>query len=396
MTISIIVPFYNVEAYFRECLESIVTQSYRNLEIILVNDCSSDGSLAIAHAFAQEDDRIQIVEHSDTMRQGAARNTGARLATGEYLWFIDSDDRIAWQSSIDQIAQAVQYYDAPEMISFSAITLHTAGGRQEYVAYTGSDQDQLLIGVEAIMDQMRLLRELSIHHSPLDGFIWHKWIKRSFWIDNKLTFLERTAYEDMPWSIIPLITPRLLVIPQAHYIYRVRAKSTMTGGFPADFDAHLIRIFSQIRSLSRDFFDDQPPLYYWIIVYSLLHRGQIMSLSWRTGLSTAMRQDAQRMTALYESLRDLFEQSPSLTEIFRDSYLQSLYTEHHYTQLERLIASFQEETTALQQYRLFNRLFVDAHRGFKQFLRMMIPYGLMERILIRRGWQIAIEQRLDR
>ncbi|NIZ41387.1 glycosyltransferase family 2 protein (plasmid) [Entomospira entomophila] len=395
MKISIIVPFYNVEAYFRECLESIVTQSYTNLEIILVNDCSLDGSLTIAREFAQRDERIQILEHTENRRQGGARNTGANVATGEYLWFIDSDDRIAWQSSVEQLVQAVQRHHRPEVISFSAITMHTASGRQEYVAYTGAGVDQLLVGAAAIIDQMELLRGLAMSHSPLDGYIWHKWINRSFWQEQEFVFLEHTVYEDMPWSMLPLFTPRLLVVAQAHYVYRIRAKSTMTGGFPSDFDAHLVRIFGQIKEFSSRYFDHQPPIYYWVIAYSLFNRGHIMSLSWRTGLAKSIQREPQRITALYEAIKALLQSSPPLTEVFTGSYLSSLYTDYHYTQLERLIASFAQETTPRQQYALLQKLFVDTNRGMKQLLRMILPYGLMERILQHRGWQITVEQRID-
>lgn len=89
--ISIIVPIYNVEPYLRKCLDSIIGQTYRNLEVILVDDGSTDGSPVILASYAGQDDRIQVVTQANA-GPGAARNTGFALANGQYVIFLDSDD----------------------------------------------------------------------------------------------------------------------------------------------------------------------------------------------------------------------------------------------------------------------------------------------------------------
>ena len=91
--ISIIVPVYQVEAYLRRCLDSIINQTYKNLEIILVEDGSKDGSPAICEEYAKKDNRIKVFNQQN---QGAsvARNYGLDVATGEYVGFVDSDDWI--------------------------------------------------------------------------------------------------------------------------------------------------------------------------------------------------------------------------------------------------------------------------------------------------------------
>lgn len=89
--ISIIIPFFNIEEYFNECLESVINQTYKNIEIILVNDGSTDNSLEIAKKYKEKDARIKIFT---TKNQGAAkaRNFGLTKANGEFISFIDSDD----------------------------------------------------------------------------------------------------------------------------------------------------------------------------------------------------------------------------------------------------------------------------------------------------------------
>ena len=90
-TITVIVPVYNVEAYLPQCLESVISQDYRDLEIILIDDGSKDSSGIICDEYAQKDSRIRVI-HQENAGSGAAKNAGLRIATGEYLTFLDSDD----------------------------------------------------------------------------------------------------------------------------------------------------------------------------------------------------------------------------------------------------------------------------------------------------------------
>lgn len=91
--ISVIIPFYNAEKYLKRCLDSIVLQDYQNIEVLLIDDSSSDGSMAIAQNYAQKDNRVRPV----TVPHGGvslARNRGLAMASGEYIMFVDADDWI--------------------------------------------------------------------------------------------------------------------------------------------------------------------------------------------------------------------------------------------------------------------------------------------------------------
>ena len=92
--ISIIIPVYNSSKYLDECLKSILSQTYSNLEIICVNDASTDNSLEILESFAQKDSRIKIISYEENKGQGYARNLAIDEATGEYIGFVDSDDTV--------------------------------------------------------------------------------------------------------------------------------------------------------------------------------------------------------------------------------------------------------------------------------------------------------------
>lgn len=113
--VSVVLPIYNVEKYLDRCVTSVVNQSYRNLEIILVDDGSPDNCPAMCDAWAARDARIKVV-HKKNAGLGMARNTGIENATGEYICFFDSDDYIApetiekcYRKAIEEAADVVSY-----------------------------------------------------------------------------------------------------------------------------------------------------------------------------------------------------------------------------------------------------------------------------------------------
>lgn len=94
--ISIIVPVYNVEKYVEKCIQSLINQSYKNIEIILVDDGSNDRSNKIIDEYAKVDSRILTI-HQRNKGVSAARNAGLKVATGEYVGFVDPDDYVDYQ-----------------------------------------------------------------------------------------------------------------------------------------------------------------------------------------------------------------------------------------------------------------------------------------------------------
>lgn len=107
--ISIIVPAYNVEAYLDECMESITGQSYANIEVILVDDGSTDATPQLCDAWASKDKRIHVI-HTDNHGLSAARNRGFANATGKWIWFVDSDDYIV-HDAVEKIFAVVDGQD---------------------------------------------------------------------------------------------------------------------------------------------------------------------------------------------------------------------------------------------------------------------------------------------
>ena len=108
--ISVIIPVYNVEKYLRRCLDSVINQTFRDLEIICVNDGSTADSLHIFEEYKKQDDRI-ILLNQENMGQGNARNIGLKIARGEYIGFVDADDWIDL-NFFEKLYEAAKKYDA--------------------------------------------------------------------------------------------------------------------------------------------------------------------------------------------------------------------------------------------------------------------------------------------
>lgn len=114
MKISVIIPVYNVERYLKQCLESVISQTFRNLEIILVNDGSTDGSAQICNKFAKKDQRIKVI-HQINGGVSSARNRGIKIANGDYITFVDSDD---WLTSdmYENMVSIIVSANLPEVV----------------------------------------------------------------------------------------------------------------------------------------------------------------------------------------------------------------------------------------------------------------------------------------
>lgn len=90
--VSVIIPVYNVKEYFHKCIESVANQTYSDIEIILVDDASTDASANYCDLWAENDKRVKVIHHSENRGHGEARNTGVEICKGEFLTFLDSDD----------------------------------------------------------------------------------------------------------------------------------------------------------------------------------------------------------------------------------------------------------------------------------------------------------------
>lgn len=123
--VSIIVPVYNVEKYIGRCIEAIIEQTYKNIEVILVNDCSADESLSICKSYASKDNRIIVLENKKQSGASASRNAGIEKATGEYIMFVDSDD-YPCNNYVEEMVKTIEEKNV-DIVRCKAITHNSDG-----------------------------------------------------------------------------------------------------------------------------------------------------------------------------------------------------------------------------------------------------------------------------
>lgn len=220
---TVIVPVYNVEEYLQECLESIINQDYNDIEIILVEDGSTDRSKEICDIYANKDCRIKVVYKSNS-GLSAARNTGLDVCSGKYIMFLDSDDYLENKKVISNFVKIFEENNC-DLI---------------YGAYTGFNdiKHDMRINKKNINISNEDIENLDTEEAILKIFdsksyqctAYTKIYKRSLIESNKLRFKEGIYHEDEEW------TPRVLIKSSKIYIYkepfymrRYRPDSIMTS-----------------------------------------------------------------------------------------------------------------------------------------------------------------------
>jgi glycosyltransferase involved in cell wall biosynthesis len=169
--ISVIIPAYNVENFIKECIDSVVAQTYTNLEIIVIDDGSPDASGSIADLCAENDDRI-IVVHTENGGVSSARNAGLEIATGEYVVFIDSDDRIE-PDCIEYFQKLIDETDSDVAVSLNM--------------YNPFNMKQVNADRFEIYSPTVAMREMYLSH--INVAVWNKIYRRSFIETHQLRFL---------------------------------------------------------------------------------------------------------------------------------------------------------------------------------------------------------------
>lgn len=223
MIVSIIIPVYKVEKYIVRCIESVICQTYRQLEVILVDDCSPDNSMAVVKETIQNSEKsrdltFRYLRHDHNRGLSAARNTGIDAASGDYIFFLDSDDELvsdciellvaaSENGKIQVVCGGLKFCGAVELLGFDT----------NYVCY------------DAVYDKL-----LDIVHAFITGRIpysaWNKLLRRDMIQKNKLYFKEGLLFEDNLWTFMLVHSvSKLRTITNKTYHYWIRSGSIATS-----------------------------------------------------------------------------------------------------------------------------------------------------------------------
>lgn len=226
--LSIIVPIYNVQEYLGECLDSIIegvekTSKSHDVEIILVNDGSTDGSEIICLDYAKKFDYIKYIYQENRGLSGA-RNTGIRLSLGEYLLFIDSDDMINSSSLAELVDMSFNDYD---LVFLNAMKWFPNDSENKFREFGEYYSKEYIISRK----KSEVLKHLT-SFIKFPGSAWNKMVKRTFILKNNLFFEEGIYSEDLEWTIrIFNVAEKFGYIDNVYYYYRQGRSDSITGSF---------------------------------------------------------------------------------------------------------------------------------------------------------------------
>jgi len=197
--VSIIIPVYNEERLISRCLDSVVNQTFSDIEIIIVDDASHDNSKRIINKFSSSDNRIKFIKHDTNKGQGEARNTGIRESRGLYVFFLDADDYLP-HAGLEELCKIAHEYD-------------------DDIIY-GKTESKVNVDSMYILREMRSIKFKDYPPLLYNHSVWNKLIKRMFIINNHLFFEPPRYAEDVSQALkCNLFANKISITTKVTYYY---------------------------------------------------------------------------------------------------------------------------------------------------------------------------------
>lgn len=230
--ISVIIPMYNAEKYVSECLDSLLAQTFRDFEVIVVDDCSTDNCVDIVQNFTEKfGERLKIISTKKNSGNAGytARNKGFNFSRGEYVFFVDADDFLA-KNALEELYTAAKTYNADIVYTGARYLYSSAEGIKKNLDGIGFQlkesnlEDKITLMTENPHENLKILLSGGFFWTP-----WTKFVKRDFLVRNEIVFYEILSGGDHLWIFELLIcSGRLLRIPEAFYFWRNDSFDSMT------------------------------------------------------------------------------------------------------------------------------------------------------------------------
>ncbi|GAB2741585.1 bifunctional glycosyltransferase/CDP-glycerol:glycerophosphate glycerophosphotransferase [Streptomyces bullii] len=244
---SVIIPCFRVQGFLRECVDSVLEQSYRDIEVIAVDDCSPDGCGAILDEYGARDERVRVLHLTENVGLGRARNAGLPHATGDYVLFLDSDDTLT-PGALRAMADRLDETGDPDVLVFDyARTYWWGGTRRNVLAHVLAEAGE---GTFTAAERPEILDLLMV--------VWNKAYRRDF-VEREGFAFPPGYYEDTPWTFPVLLSAgRIATLDRICLYYRQRRQGNIlstTSRKHFDIHAQYERVFA--------FVDSRPALAGW-------------------------------------------------------------------------------------------------------------------------------------
>lgn len=209
--VSIVIPVYNSEKTIGKCLDSLICQTYNNLEIVCVNDYSKDNSLNVLEQYAKKDSRVVVINHEENKNAGGARNTAIKAATGHYICLVDNDDWLAVNAIESMVAASCE--GKLDMVT------------SDWIYYYSEDKQVIKNNLFSGATYNDLIQYGCTKGFGILGCLW----KRSIFIDNNLFYPEKIFYEDNAIALTLMAYAKSFTyLPTPLYYYR-QSLTSVTG-----------------------------------------------------------------------------------------------------------------------------------------------------------------------
>lgn len=227
--VSVIVPAYNTERYIEKCLHALKTQTYKNIEVIVIDDGSTDGTSKICKRYSGNDERFIFVEKQNA-GVSDTRNLGIHKARGKYIVFVDSDDFVS-ASYIETLIYGIERYNA----QMACVEYKIVQGNDE-IDHCKKNNVILLSSMQAI--------DCLCDSNSFQGYLWNKVFIKDIICKNNISFKNDVAiWEDMLFCLQYLTCiSEVIYLPQAVYYYVQRSESTMNDARIWEMHTHLIAL----------------------------------------------------------------------------------------------------------------------------------------------------------
>ena len=265
--VSIIVPVFNVKSYVSECVGSLCRQTYTNLEILLVDDGSTDGSGEVCDEYAGRDERIRVIHQANRGLSGA-RNMGLDDARGEYIAFVDSDDLVS-TNYVETLYELLMKYEAD-----IAACAHVKGTTEQL-----TDIREKVLSLDNVkeicMPSVKLLKQWHGKYKQQETVAWNKLYCREVWNGRKkIRFPESRNHEDVLISHLVVQGAKTIVLTtEILYFYRIR-KGSIT--LQTEYDRE--KVWQNLRA-QRERMEFFRAHRYWRAYFNLL-KGYVLHVLW--------------------------------------------------------------------------------------------------------------------
>ena len=248
MRVSVIIPVYGVEAYLSSCLDSVLAQSLKDIEVICIDDASPDNCPQILDEYAAKDPRVRVVHLPENRRQGHGRNVGLGMAQGTYVYFLDADDLI-FETALQELCDCADADNLDAIFFDSQVVFESQDLESRFGGYLGMRRGDYPNGVvtgKELFDAFVLQDE------------WLVLVQREFWrrdylFSEGIRFPEDAEHEDQFFSIAGLLAARRVrYLRKPYFIRRYRDDSVVTSNpAPKNFHGYFVNMHMMCEFLTQ-------------------------------------------------------------------------------------------------------------------------------------------------